>query len=162
VDLTELGKKNYIKLLNPATKKIREPPAKKCQRCLQEMDWRLSGSLQRRQNGTYTYQGYCHGNCKKIAVNIEGNAKALTRRRTNIESQIDSLAGAMSQRCAGTREMCINRIINVALNGSVAGGLYLSRAKEQRHEAYEQLEHGNGAKCYHCGVQVTWTAFAEH
>jgi hypothetical protein len=85
--------------------------------------------------------------------------QACACRQTNIESQIDSLAGAMSQRCAGTREMCIDLIINVALNG---GGCYLSQTQQQRAEAYEQLECGNGAKCHHCGVHVTWKSFAEH
>jgi hypothetical protein len=89
--------------------------------------------------------------------------QALARRQTNVESQIDNLAGNMSWRSdRSSREMCIDLIISVAAKGSVYGGHYLSRTQQQRGEAYEQLESWNGANCYHCGVPVTWKSFAEN
>ncbi|KAJ3411298.1 hypothetical protein HDV05_002402 [Chytridiales sp. JEL 0842] len=69
VELTALGKKNYLKLADPATKKIREPPAKKCKGCEEKMDWRRTGQLQKRANG-YTYQQFCKG-CRKTKWNDE-------------------------------------------------------------------------------------------
>ncbi|KAJ3399597.1 hypothetical protein HDV05_001687, partial [Chytridiales sp. JEL 0842] len=51
VVLSELGKKNYIKLLNRAKNSVIEPPHKKCQKCQQQMDWRTTGQLQKQKNG---------------------------------------------------------------------------------------------------------------
>ncbi|KAJ3249344.1 hypothetical protein HDU78_003129 [Chytriomyces hyalinus] len=64
VQLTDLGKKNWEKLLNRKTGRIAEPPKKKCQKCDDWMDWRVHGPIQKQRSGIY-YQGYCAGVCRK-------------------------------------------------------------------------------------------------
>ncbi|KAJ3386826.1 hypothetical protein HDU80_000293 [Chytriomyces hyalinus] len=71
VQLTDLGKKNWDKLLNPKSGRIVEPPKKKCQKCDDWMDWRVDGRIQKQKNGVYTYQGYCAGACAATLYYLE-------------------------------------------------------------------------------------------
>jgi hypothetical protein len=69
VKLSELGRKNFMKLLNKSKTGIIKPPPKNCQKCQRKMDWRSTGQLQKQKNGRYTYQGCCRGDCQKLEIN---------------------------------------------------------------------------------------------
>ncbi|KAI8838795.1 hypothetical protein BJ741DRAFT_707218 [Chytriomyces cf. hyalinus JEL632] len=62
VHLTDLGKKNWAKLLNPKSGRIVEPPKKNCLNCGELVDWRTKGCIYK-VNGKYYNQSYCAGAC---------------------------------------------------------------------------------------------------
>ncbi|KAJ3220865.1 hypothetical protein HDU81_011132 [Chytriomyces hyalinus] len=65
VQLTDLGKKNWAKLLNPKSGRIIEPPKKKCQKCDDWMDWRKDGCIKSVQ-GKFYYGNVCAGECYRL------------------------------------------------------------------------------------------------
>lgn len=62
VALTELGKKNWVKLQALNTR----PTPRNCANCGTPLDWRTNGQL--RLKGKY-YQSNCHNGCHKDVVN---------------------------------------------------------------------------------------------
>ncbi|KAI8837140.1 hypothetical protein BJ741DRAFT_577541 [Chytriomyces cf. hyalinus JEL632] len=81
VQLMDLGKKNWDKLLNPKTGRIVEPPKKKCQKCYQLMDWRKDGCI-KSVGGKYYYGNICAGECYR-----------LVNQPASIDDCIDKMAG---------------------------------------------------------------------
>ncbi|KAJ3124406.1 hypothetical protein HK100_011246 [Physocladia obscura] len=79
VTLTKLGAKNYVRLFNPITSRIVEPPEKNCKECEESMDWRIDGGLQKRPSEKHAYQTACVGSCRKKYNDDPdiGNPKAL-------------------------------------------------------------------------------------
>ncbi|KAJ3112858.1 hypothetical protein HK100_002170 [Physocladia obscura] len=91
VKLTDLGKRNYVKLLNPNLGRIIELPKKKCQKCDEWMDWRGDGSIQY-VNGNYYYQGYCGGACvKSVHEPFPINAWQLNACQESIDACVDEV-----------------------------------------------------------------------
>ncbi|KAJ3139431.1 hypothetical protein HK100_011503 [Physocladia obscura] len=81
VQLTALGKKNWLKLLNPKSGRIVEPPVKNCLNCGELVDWRTKGCIYK-VNGKYYNQSYCAGACIRTQNQPE-----------SIDDCVDKMAG---------------------------------------------------------------------
>jgi hypothetical protein len=67
--------KNRLKLINPISGEVVEPPARRCQQCGEWMNWRFKGQLLKQKNGRRYYQNCCKGNCQREKINKLINLK---------------------------------------------------------------------------------------
>ncbi|KAJ3093244.1 hypothetical protein HK100_006738 [Physocladia obscura] len=128
VALTKLGAKNYVRLFNPITGQIVEPPQKPCKFCGEEMDWKTSGRLIRQKACNYTYATRCAGVSLARREKFESciTATAQECRRADLEwvSKADVTETALEVKTvrsdAGAKQASKNRKFNNIIYSNVS------------------------------------------